>query len=93
METWVQSIGAAPIATAFFILCATVAFLARHIIAQQEARIEDHRNYLRESREMAAATNSALSSASQAMAAAGAGMASAREAMQIATAVMQRSER
>ena len=93
METWVQSFGAAPIATIFFVLCSTVALMARHIVKQQDARIEDHRNYLRESREMAEATNAALSSASQAMTAAGAGMASAREAMQIATAVMQRSER
>lgn len=91
MESWVQSIGAAPIATAFVVLCGVILLMARHIIKMQDGRIEDQRACLKEVRDLTVATNSALSAASQAMAAAGAGMNSAREAMQVATAVMQRT--
>ncbi len=93
METWVQSIGVAPIATAFFVLCGVIVLMARHIVRQQDARIEDQKTCLKEVRELTVATNAALSSASQGMTAAAAGMNGAREAMQVATAVMERSGR
>lgn len=93
MESWVQSIGVAPVASAFVGLCIVILFMARHIIKQQDARIEDQRACLKEIKDLTVATNSALSAASQAMTAAGAGMNSAREAMQTATAVMERTGR
>lgn len=93
METWVQSIGTAPIATAFTVAGLVIGLMARHIVKQQDAIVTLQRECLREVKDLTVATNAALSSASQAMTAAGAGMNSAREAMQVATAVMQRTER
>lgn len=93
MESWVQTIGVAPVATAFVGLCIVILFMARHILKQQDARIEDQKACLKEVKDLTVATNAALSAASQAMTAAGAGMNSAREAMQTATAVMERSVR
>lgn len=91
MEAWINSIGVAPIATAFFALCAVVVLLARHIVKLQDAIVTTQRDCLSDVKDLTVATNAALSSASQAMAASAAGMSSAREAMQVATAVMQRS--
>ena len=93
MESWVQSFLTAPVATVLALLCGVIGVMARHIVKQQDARIEDHRACLKESRELIVATNAALSSTSQAMTAAGAGLNSAREAMQVATAVMERASR
>lgn len=93
METWVQSIGTAPIATLLFVLCAVILLMARHIIKQQDQRIADQKAAFLEVKELAVATNTALSSASQAMAANGATLTAAREAMQTATALMERSGR
>lgn len=93
METWVATIGTAPIAAAFFVAGAVIVALARHIVKLQDAIVTMQRDCLREVKDLTVATNAALSSASQAMAASGAGMSSAREAMQVATAVMQRSEK
>lgn len=93
LESWVQSIGTAPIATLVFVLCATIGLMARHIVKQQADRIADQKAAFTEVKELAVATNAALSSASQAMSGAGAAMNSAREAMQVATAVMERAGR
>lgn len=93
LESWVQSIGTAPIATLLAVMGAAILLMARHIVQQQKERIADQKASHQEVKELAVATNAALSSASQAMAAAGAGMNSAREAMQVATAVMERAGR
>lgn len=91
LETWVQSIGVYPIATLIVALCGVIIVQARHIVRQQDLRIEDQKAAFKEVKDLAVATNTALSSASQAMTANGAGMSSAREAMQVATAVMERA--
>lgn len=91
MESWVQSIGLYPIATLLVAMGGVIIFQARYIVKQQDARISDQKEAFKEVREIAVATNAALSSASQAMAANGASLTSAREAMQAATAVMERS--
>ena len=93
METWVQSIGAAPIATAFFALCCVIAVMARHIVKQQETILTVQRECSKEVKDLTVATNAALSSNSQALTAAAAGMSAARETMQMATAVMERTAR
>lgn len=93
METWVQSIGVAPIASLIVGLCAVIVVMARHIVKQADQRIEDQKANAKDLRDLTVATNAGLSSAAQGMTAASAGMSTAREAMQIATAVMQRSEK
>lgn len=90
METWVQSIGAYPIATLIVALCGVIVIQARHIVKQQDLRIEDQKANAKELRDLTVATSAGLSSAAQGMAAAAAGMNSARETMQTATAVMER---
>lgn len=93
METWVQSIGAAPIATLIVVLCGVIVWLARLIVRQQDERLADQKAAFADLKEVTVAANTALSSASQAMTANGAILASAREAMQVATAVMERAGR
>ena len=93
METWVQSVGVAPIASLIVALCGVIALMARHIVKQQDQRIEDQKTNAKELRDLTVATNAGLSSAAQGMTAAAAGMNSAREAMQTATAVMERMGR
>ena len=93
MESWITHIGTAPIATAFVGLCAAIVLMARHIVRQQDQRIEDQKATAKELRDLTVATSAALSSTAQAMTAAGAGMNSAREAMQVATAIMERTSR
>lgn len=90
MEGWVQSIGVAPIASLIVVLCTAIVLLARHIVKQQDQRIEDQKAHAKELRDLTVATNAGLSSAAQGMSAAAAGMNSAREAMQTTTAVMER---
>ena len=93
METWVQSVGVDPIASLIVALCGVIALMARHIVKQQDQRIEDQKTNAKELRDLTVATNAGLSSAAQGMTAAAAGMNSAREAMQTATAVMERMGR
>ena len=90
METWVTSIGAAPIATLIVALCGVIIVQARYIVRQQDQRIEDQKANAKELRDLTVASNAGLSSAAQGMTSAAAGMNSAREAMQTATAVMER---
>lgn len=91
METWVTTIGTAPIAVLVFVLGSVIVLMARHIVKLQDTIVTMQGECLRDVKDLTVATNAALSSASQAMSAAAAGMSTAREAMQVATAVMQRS--
>ncbi len=93
METWITSIGVAPVATAFAALCLVIGLMARHIIKQQETILTIQRECLDEVKELTVATNAALSTNSQALTVAGVGMNSAREAMQLAAAIFERMGR
>lgn len=101
MESWVSSIGTAPIATLIFVMGAVIVFLWRHNVSERKTDQEtiqrlqrEHqaelREMYRETRDLTVATNAALSSTSQGLTAAAASMNSARETMQVTTAVMER---
>lgn len=93
MESWVQTIGAAPIATGFFAMGCVILLMARHILKQQEMIVSLQRECFAEVTKLTIATSAALSSNGQAMTAVGAGMASAQRAMEVATAVIERTGR
>ncbi len=93
MESWVQSIGTAPIASLVVVLCGVIVLMARHIVQQHERRIEDQRLHTKELRELIEMVSPAVSSAAAGMTSAAAAMTAAREAMQITTGVVERMGR